>query len=435
MATVMRRRLPGRFGIGVLLSLLAGAGPALAQATLAETNHVAATFRLTGEFGLWVEVTTDSVGVRWLTDEAAPGFLHVLSDGKVLLETSTPRDSAHRTVFPRPRARRIEIRYGTDGGSDERHETLLDLGAPSRPRTSWPAPDSIFVISDVHGELERMTTVLKNGDLIDDNLRWTGGRKQLVVLGDVFDRGPDALAAVWYLYDLERQAEAAGGRVHYVLGNHEIMVMAGDLRYLSAKDTLLARRHGVGFPELVHPDRSVLGRWLVSKPALLKVGDLLFVHGGVTTDYLGWKLDQVEDSLTTWTAEDLFTRWNDTTYAVPLDSAGFARRLAFFWLPRSPFWYRGYAQSDSLAASLDSVLRHFKVKTMVVGHTPGETVRERYEGRLIAVNTLPFGAEMLLLVRGREGWERWRIAGSGPPKPVPRDQPPGTKESAAANRD
>lgn len=427
MATVMGPRLAGTFAIVVLLSLCAGAGRAAAQSASPATESAVAPFRLEGEFGLWVEVTGDSVAVGWLTDEAAPGFLHVLSDGKVLLETSTPRDSAHRAVFPRPRARRIEIRYGTDGASDERHETLLDLGAPPRPRTSWPAPDSIFVISDVHGELERMTTVLKNGDLIDENLRWTGGRKQLVVLGDVFDRGPDALAAVWYLYDLERQAEAAGGRVHYVLGNHEIMVMAGDLRYLSSKDTVLARLHGVGFPELVHPSRSVLGRWLVSKTALLKVGDLLFVHGGVTTDYLDWKLDQVEDSLTAWTAEDLFTRWNDTTYAVPLDSASYERRLAFFWLPRSPFWYRGYVRSDSLGASLDSVLKHFDVSAMVVGHTPGETVRERYGGRVIAVNTLPFGAEMLLLVRKRGGWERWRVAESGSPKPLPPEEPPGSR--------
>jgi len=427
MATVMGPRLAGTFAIVVLLSLCAGAGRASAQSASPTTESAVAPLRLEGEFGLWVEVTGDSVAVGWLTDEAAPGFLHVLSDGKLLLETSTPRDSAHRAVFPRPRARRIEIRYGTDGESDERHQTLLDLSAPPHPRTSWPAPDSIFVISDVHGELERMTTVLKNGGLIDSSLSWTGGQKQLVVLGDVFDRGPDALAAVWYLYDLERQAEAAGGRVHYVLGNHEIMVMAGDLRYLSPKDTVLAQRHGVGFPELVHPSRSVLGRWLVSKPALLKVGDLLFVHGGVTTDYLGWKLDQVEDSLTRWTAEDLFTRWTDTTYAVPLDSAGFARRLSFFWLPRSPFWYRGFVQSDSLGVQLDSVLQHFKAKTMVVGHTPGKTVRERYGGRLIAVNTLPFGAEMLLLVRKRDGWERWRIAESGSPKPLPPEEPPGSR--------
>jgi len=420
----MSGRLAGRAAIGLLSCLLAGAGQASAQAALAETDHTATTFRLNGEFGLWVEVTMDSVAVAWLSDEAAPGMLHVLSDGKLLLEASTPRDSTHRVAFPRPRARRLEIRYGTDGEPTDHHRTLLDLGTQPRPRTSWPAPDSLFVISDIHGEFERMTAVLRNGGLIDDSLRWTGGHKQLVVLGDVFDRGPDALRAVWFLYDLERQAEAAGGRLHYVLGNHEIMVMSGDLRYLSPKDTMMARLYGVGFPELVHPDRTVLGRWLVSKPALLRLGDLLFVHGGLTTGYLSWKLDQVEDSLRRWTAEDLFTRWNDTTYAVPLDSAGFERRLAFFWLPTSPFWYRGYVRSDSLAAPLDSVLRHFDVSTMIVGHTPGPTVRERYDGHLIAVNTLPFGAEMLLLVRKREGWERWRIAESGPPKPLPRDGPP-----------
>jgi len=412
-----------RRGIVALAALLAAAGPASAQVTSDGADTVAASFRLEGEFGLWVEVTFDSVAVRWLTRRPTPGVLEVLSDGKPVLDTSTDADSVHRAAFRRPRTRRLELHYGAAGEAGERHETLVDLGVLPRPRVNWPAPDSIFVISDVHGEFERMKTVLRNGGLIGNDLRWTGGRKHLVVLGDVFDRGPDALAAVWYLYGLERQAEAAGGRLHYVLGNHEIMVMTGDLRYLSPKDTTLAALYGVSFPELVHPARSVLGRWLVSKPAVLKIGDLLFVHGGVTTGYLGWKLEQVEDSLKRWTSEDLFTRWADTTYAIPLDSAGYARRLEFFWLPTSPFWYRGYLQSDTLGASLDSVLQHFDVKTMVVGHTPGESVRERFDGHLIDVNTLPFATEMLLLVRQRDGWERWRIGESGPPKPLAAEAP------------
>ncbi len=403
-------------------TMLIAAGSAAAQVA-SDTNGVVP-LRWAGEFGLAARSNDSVVEVRWMTDGTAPGFLHVVADGELWWQTLTPADSAHRGMFPIPGGARFEVRYGEVRAVDGRYETVLDFGAHPRPRTSWPAPDSVFVISDVHGEFDRMLAVLQNGGVIDEGLRWSGGRQHLVILGDVFDRGPDAIRIMWYLYDLEKQAERTEGRVHVVLGNHEIMVMGGDLRYLSPKDTAVARLHDTEFDALFDPRQSMLGRWLVSKPALIRLGDVLFTHGGVTTDFLGWDLEQVQDTLEAYAAESLFTRWRDTTYIQALDYERYLSQWEFFWDSRSLFWHRGYVRSDSLGPALDSVLQHFDASVLVVGHTPGATVRERYDGKLIGVNTVPFGAEMLLLVRGREGWERWRIGESASAQPVPRELPP-----------
>ncbi|MGH7551573.1 MAG: hypothetical protein ACREMQ_00925, partial [Longimicrobiales bacterium] len=178
-------------------------------------------------------------------------------------------------------------------------------------------------------------------------------------------------------------------------------------------------RYGVNYSALFHPRRSILGAWLASKPALIRIDNVIIAHGGVSTDYLGATLESFDDSLAAYVGEELFARWSDTTYAPPLDSAGFARRENFFWSPNSVFWYREYAQSDTLTNALAAVLGRYRARIHVIGHTAGPTIRERYAGSLILVNTLPFGREVLLLVRKSGGsYDRWRYRTAGAPEPL-----------------
>jgi hypothetical protein len=322
--------------------------------------------------------------------------------------------------FRDPGERTFTLRYGAAGDATDRHETTIRTRF-GRPRVSWGGVDSLYIVSDIHGEFDRLVRVLKNGGLISDDLRWTGGRRHLAVLGDVVDRGEASMRTLWFLYGLEPQAEQAGGRLHLVLGNHEVMVMAGDLRYVAPGENEIARLHGTAYADLFHPQNSALGRWLVSRPVLMRVGDVLLAHGGVSSDWLDWSLDAVEDSLLAWTAEELFPRWMDSTFAAPLDSAALARRAAYFWGRRSILWYRGYAlgeglPADSVATELQAVLRRFNARVHVVGHTPHSAIRERFGGTFIDVNTTAFAAEALLLVRRGNGWDRLRIRESGPPE-------------------
>jgi hypothetical protein len=94
-----------------------------------------------------------------------------------------------------------------------------------------PRPASrIVAIGDVHGAYAEYTTVLKRAGLIDDQLKWSGGRATLVQTGDYTDRGTDVRKVLDLVMQLEREAKASGGTVLPLLGNHEVMNFLGDWR-------------------------------------------------------------------------------------------------------------------------------------------------------------------------------------------------------------
>ena len=100
-----------------------------------------------------------------------------------------------------------------------------------------------------------------------------------MITGDIFDRGPDVLPALWLLHRLEKEAKEAGGGVHLLLGNHEVMVLNGDLRYLHPKYHKVSEVFEKNYEDLFS-DQSVLGQWLRSRPVLIKINDAIFAHGG-----------------------------------------------------------------------------------------------------------------------------------------------------------
>jgi hypothetical protein len=113
---------------------------------------------------------------------------------------------------------------------------LFHAPAFASQKDTWPAPQRVVAVGDVHGGFNKLTEVLRQARLIDNTNRWIGGTAHLVQTGDVVDRGPDSKLAMELLMRLERDAEAAGGRVHALIGNHEILDVLGDLRYVSMKE-------------------------------------------------------------------------------------------------------------------------------------------------------------------------------------------------------
>jgi len=99
-------------------------------------------------------------------------------------------------------------------------------------RQNYKRIDSIAVISDVHGHYDNYLEQLLANGIIDNDLNWKFGRGHFVFLGDAFDRGDQVTKILWHLFKLEKQAARAGGAVHLILGNHEQMVLSGDLRYI-----------------------------------------------------------------------------------------------------------------------------------------------------------------------------------------------------------
>jgi hypothetical protein len=367
-----------------------------------------------GEYGLAVFVDGDTLEVRWLSRQPLPGLLEVEpagGAGAAAARVTTPAGYAHVARLPRPRADDVVVRYGTDG-ADQRHSTQLSLRAPRRQPGELPAVDSLYILGDTHGMVDELVAGLRGAGLIDAQQRWSGGRRHVVFAGDLAGRGPYVTPMLWLVYRLEREAAAAGGGVHVLLGNHEIMAMSGDLRYTNPREMQVAEWHRMPYNTLLNTRTSVLGRWLASKPAIMRVGDVLIAHGGISP-LLPGTVAQVNDSLHAHLREDLFHYWSDTTRVIRVDAATLASREAFFWSPESPFWHRDYVQTDTLAGQLPEVLRRHRGSVLVVGHTPVETIGKRYEGLLISAHTPQFGAEFVLAVR-EQGATRWyRVGASG----------------------
>ena len=76
--------------------------------------------------------------------------------------------------------------------------------------------------------------ILRVAGIVDSGGRWAGGRTHFVQVGDIVDRGDDSRKVLDFLRRLEREAPGSGGRVHFLLGNHEVARMLGDLRLTAA---------------------------------------------------------------------------------------------------------------------------------------------------------------------------------------------------------
>ena len=265
---------------------------------------------------------------------------------------------------------------------------------PLRARVQAPAPDELpldpstrlLVLADTHGEYDIVVEFLRRQGVIDANLNWTFGDGQMVVTGDIFDRGAYQLEILWLLYKLEGEARAAGGALHVLLGNHENIVLRNDLRYLHPRYPEVARILGVEtYPDLFTAE-TLLGDWLRSRPAVLKLGDLLLLHGGISPQV-------VDRGLSIRDLNAGVRRSLDTPVArrTELDADTFLIAGTF-----GPLWFRGYfpqaAEPDRPympRAEVERSLAVYGVSRILVGHTVMDQVTPLYDGRVIAVQVYP----------------------------------------------
>lgn len=197
----------------------------------------------------------------------------------------------------------------------------------------WRDVERIVAFGDVHGAYAALTKTLVAAAVLDTDGHWSGGKTHLVSLGDTLDRGPDSRQVLNLLRRLQPEAIAVGGRVHLVLGNHELMNLTGDLRYVSNSEwqafagpddeqrraDFIRRRadfikRRADFIELLaraEPDTPLsavpidtppgyfghraafapggtYGDWLLQQPAVIAINDIAFVHGGLSTDIIAY---------------------------------------------------------------------------------------------------------------------------------------------------
>jgi len=318
----------------------------------------------------------------------------------------------------------------------------------------WRDVDRVVAVGDLHGANENLVALLESAALLDADGRWSGGASHLVVAGDFLDRGPSEREVMDLLRRLEVESAAAGGRVHVLLGNHEVMALRRDTRYVhprayrawAADETREQRRRawlafaggrllgGSGtelrirfsrrYPDGFFGRQSALdpqgdyGSWLLSLPAIVKIDDVVYVHGGLTEEFAVLGVEGINGRFRDELSRNMRLRRELEEVGVVtsvMDSgeavAAARRELRRRNVPpavraaaqglvisadspilgaRGPVWYRGNALEDERieAATIDRSLELLSARAMVVAHsyTGGNRITSRFHGRLFRLD-------------------------------------------------
>jgi len=281
-----------------------------------------------------------------------------------------------------------------------------------------PAPQHIIAVGDLHGDFQAWQTIARAAGLVDARDHWVGGKTVLVQMGDITDRGPDSLKIVRSLQQLQKEAPRKGGKVVVILGNHEAINLTGDYRYTTPGEYTAfvdadsaARRerlyelnkaaieasYRVKDPKMT-PDAirkawidstplgwvehklawmpsGELGKWATNNPAIAKIGDTLFVHGGLSAEFAKIPMDELNRRVAAAMAAG-----DDSPRSILTD-------------PLGPLWYRGLVGRDPDAEAertenaranpsnpanarptvdqeLTIVLAAYGARRLVIAHTP-----------------------------------------------------------------
>jgi len=351
---------------------------------------------------------------------------------------------------------------------------LLTVALPSvaTSNSSDPVqtPDRVVAIGDIHGEFEGFTSILRASELVDDSDRWIGGTAFLVQTGDYMDRGPDVRKVMDLLMDLQEQAAAAGGQVIVLMGNHESMNLLYDYRDVTDEifasfatdesDKLreeayktwvqwmreLARTRGQVPPKLgkdkkeawmnEHPpgyieyERAIgpngaYGKWLLERPVAARVGNTLYMHAGLSEDYVGSSIEEINqlnwDEIRTYQADRVsldkaglvpkffnLQEFNSALYYYSNNppEKRFANRtrqqlvqtasdhlneMQKILVEDSPLWYRGYTNLDDaqLEEHVARLKKSYGVEHFVVAHSPlmSGRIHQRLNGTVFLIDT------------------------------------------------
>ncbi len=300
----------------------------------------------------------------------------------------------------------------------------------------WNGIERVVAFGDVHGAYTELLQLLREAGVVDAQNRWAAGRTHVVSLGDLLDRGADSRKVLDLLMRLQQEAQAAGGQLHVLLGNHEAMNLLGDLRYVEPAEFAAyadlespADRLDGKFPPGYFGKRAAFapdgkyGKWLLTLPVAIRINDTLFMHAGpgnvlqgldlqeldlryrtALTDYLGLasrleqaKLLQAGDE---YDARPQVARERQaaaTGGGTP--DAALSDTLRRFEAASSnpllseggPNWYRGEALCREVTESdvLLPLLQQFGATRLIIGHTPTRDSRAatRFDGRVVKLDT------------------------------------------------
>lgn len=307
----------------------------------------------------------------------------------------------------------------------------------------WEGVDRVVAIGDVHGSYEKLVTLLRGMELIDDQLAWIGGQDHLVFCGDLIDRGQDDRPVLDLIIRLQNEAASQDGRVHVVLGNHDVLNLVRDTRYVHPKgfadfaseEQAEDRKKAWKEFRAIHSKKRIsedkmkaafddkyppgffarlqafeaegrYGSWLRTLPSVIKINNVLFVHGGLTPEVASVGIDginrRVKEDLVKFMSNSkqlerlikepaTFKEIMETAFRITNRSyrgktsssqKNAAKTLvelidSYLFSSNGPLWYRGNSLEDEviLRYQFNDIFTALKAHSIVVAHTPTESGR------------------------------------------------------------
>ncbi|MDH5385679.1 MAG: metallophosphoesterase, partial [Candidatus Aminicenantes bacterium] len=253
-----------------------------------------------------------------------------------------------------------------------------------KKQCEWDNIKKIVAVGDLHGDYDNCVKILKTAGLVDDTLKWIGGDTHLVQTGDIMDRGDYAKEILDLIMKLEVEAEEAGGKVHMLIGNHEELNITGmalgtpgyvsKIQFLAFLTESLREKMEKEFKKLVEKslkegnnssaaitdieewwsdqitrDRRAqyeytvnfnddYGKWIIEQNAVIRINDVIFVHGGISERFSTWPLEKINDTF----REEL----NIYRLAYKRGRLPMGYKPEIVYAPDAPHWFRDFVLKD-----------------------------------------------------------------------------------------
>jgi hypothetical protein len=304
----------------------------------------------------------------------------------------------------------------------------------------WTGVERVVAVGDLHGDYDHFIEILKAPEvgIVDDDLHWIAGKTHLVQIGDVMDRYDYAKRIFVLIMRLEKEAEAAGGKVHMLIGNHEEMNI-GDFafdrqgyvtvkqllsflppEYIEKEERKIRKKLGIPpsnetdfsapldpniedfWQEKIDKSRDVThltkfhvrwhylktfnenyAPWILQHNVVIKINDIVFVHGGISEMFSTWPLEKINNQL----RQEL-----EIFRAARLRGEYPNRPFEIVYNENGPLWFRDYSyRGPEFEPTVDKILSNLNAKSIVTAHTP-QRIKSgaemgRYDGKVWIIDT------------------------------------------------
>jgi len=246
----------------------------------------------------------------------------------------------------------------------------------------------VVAIGDVHADLDAFRLALRTAGAINAKDEWIGGSLTIVQLGDLIGRYDEEKEVLDFLFDLQRRARLGGGTVHALIGNHE--VFGGRIDNQAVGRNPFPAWEGIPGLKLDDPRLRILppherargaalmpggpyARRLAEFPVVLKLGDTVFVHGGVVPRWARYGIERINREVQDWLRGQ---RATEPDSALGVDDGD------------RVMWTRQFSANvtDADCAVLGESLKILGARRMIVAHTVHEEITARCNDRVWATD-------------------------------------------------